>query len=92
MPLGKSLLDYFGAFFFSLIGCFENRLSSGSERGSGWVGCFMKNNGKKKNGVLRVYSTPHLFTIFTTRKITKATMMKVINATRKSPMVNGPAS
>jgi len=31
---------------------------------------------------------PHLLVIFTTMKITKATIMKVIRAARKSPMLN----
>ena len=31
---------------------------------------------------------PHFLVIFTSRKITKATIMKVIKATRKSPIKN----
>ena len=31
---------------------------------------------------------PHFLVIFTSRKITKATIMKVINATKKLPMPN----
>jgi len=31
---------------------------------------------------------PHFLVIFTSRKITKATIMKVIKATRKSPIRN----
>ncbi|MCJ7768809.1 hypothetical protein MUP79_10510 [Candidatus Bathyarchaeota archaeon] len=34
------------------------------------------------------YSMPHLFATLTIRKITKATITKVINATRKSPILN----
>ena len=32
------------------------------------------------------YSIPHRLVIFTSMKITKATMMKVINATKKLPI------
>ena len=32
------------------------------------------------------YLMPHFFVILTIRKITKATIMKVINATKKGPM------
>jgi hypothetical protein len=47
----------------------------------------------KKCGFLEVvaekdYSIPHFLVIFTRRKITKATIMKVINATKKSPTPN----
>ena len=40
----------------------------------------------KKSGVRNGYSMPHFLVIFTSRNITSATMMKVITATKKSPM------
>ena len=39
---------------------------------------------KKENN--EVYSMPHFLLIFTIRKITKATMTKVISATKKGPI------
>jgi hypothetical protein len=58
---------------------------------------FKKNSGvfwersvkkEKKEAFGEVYSMPHFLTTFTIMKITRATMMKVISAIRKSPMVN----
>ena len=43
---------------------------------------------EKEKRILGFYSMPHLFTTFTTMKTIKATMRKVISATRKSPTAN----